>query len=166
MFITIAGPLVPYRAGVIGLVAKLRKNGISGVKKARPMMKCHRTVLVMSSCIWNTSPRRELWKGTKTRLLCLSRLSWEVRKTTNQQSSNLLFKSFTAGPFILPPAYGLPSFPKSLIVLLGIFSPFKPTILITSTLVHLLEYITVTIITTAIIAPVTRFLFKDCVWHR
>ena len=52
MLITIAGPLAPYRAGVIGFVAKLRKNGISGVK-ARPMMKCHRTVLVMSSCIRN-----------------------------------------------------------------------------------------------------------------
>jgi len=41
------------------------------------------------------------------------------------------------------------------VVLPGIFCPFKRTILVTSTLVHLLEYITVTIITTAIIAPVT-----------
>ena len=43
---------------------------------------------------------------------------------------------------------------SSSIVLPGIFCPFTPTILVTSTLVHLVEYITVTIITTAIIAPV------------
>ena len=28
----------------------------------------------------NASPRREFWKKTNTRLLCLSRLSWEARK--------------------------------------------------------------------------------------
>ena len=44
---------------------------------------------------------------------------------------------------------------SSSIVLPGFFGPFKPTILVTSTLVHLLEYITVMIITTATIAPVT-----------
>ena len=40
------------------------------------------------------------------------------------------------------------------IFLLGIFRPPKPTILGASTLVHLLEYITVTITPMAIIAPV------------
>ena len=43
---------------------------------------------------------------------------------------------------------------SSSIVLPEMFCPFKPTILVTSTLVHLLEHITATITTTAIIAPV------------
>ena len=47
------------------------------------------------------------------------------------------------------------------IILLGIFCPFKPTILGTSTLVHLLEYITVTTTTMAIIAPVIIIISLD-----
>ena len=43
---------------------------------------------------------------------------------------------------------------SSSIVLPEIFCPFKPTILVTSTLVHLLEYITAMIISAALIAPV------------
>ena len=37
------------------------------------------------------------------------------------------------------------SFCPSTVVLPGIFCPFKPTILVTSTLVYLLEYITCTV---------------------
>ena len=60
---------------------------------------------------------------------------------------------------------------SSSIVLPVIFCPFRPTILVTSTLVHLLEYITVMIISAALIAPVitssgtllivTRFRIRD-----
>ena len=42
---------------------------------------------------------------------------------------------------------------SSSMALPGIFCPFKPTILVTSTLLHLLEYITVMIISAALIAP-------------